>query len=287
MVARLKLKGIDGRAPPGASGDLFDFGGSSSSSSAAAPKAEKIEKQLWLDAARGKGLEIYGVCIGNEMRMTLRNTSDAPMSGFAMQFNKNSYGLAPAAPLRVAEPLQPGTAQDAKVAFAVGQNVGPYNPNLQVAVKFSSGVVYLQAPFEPSVLFSTDGPMERPEFLATWQSIDDSQEKSFKVPLGSVKSAEQVKAILQAKGIYTVTEKKIEGGATALYAAARVKASGDAVLVEAKVPALGGAAPKNDMDDLFGFTAGPASSGAELSVAVRTSCPVVEGLQPMLTKAFA
>ncbi len=41
------------------------------------------------------------------MDLSIANRAMQPMAGFAIQFNKNSFGLAPAAPLQVNSPLPP------------------------------------------------------------------------------------------------------------------------------------------------------------------------------------
>lgn len=59
--------------------------------------------QMWLPAARGKGLEITGTFSRRngqiQMEMTMTNRAMQPMMQFAVQLNKNSFGLVPAAPL--------------------------------------------------------------------------------------------------------------------------------------------------------------------------------------------
>jgi len=51
--------------------------------------------QVWLPAAKGKGLEISGTfsCKNGQllMELTLTNRALQPMSGFAVQFNKNRF----------------------------------------------------------------------------------------------------------------------------------------------------------------------------------------------------
>ena len=50
---------------------------------------------MWLDAAHGKGMEIKGVVVrrGGALfaDMTFGNRALAPMSDFAIQFNKNRF----------------------------------------------------------------------------------------------------------------------------------------------------------------------------------------------------
>lgn len=62
-------------------------------------------REIWLDAAKGKGLEVAGSFSnrGGQVYMDLLfvNRSTQAMADFAIQFNKNSFGLAPSAALQV------------------------------------------------------------------------------------------------------------------------------------------------------------------------------------------
>ena len=80
-------------------GDIFGMSGASQTTFYIPPKQE------WLSAAKGKGLEVLGTFSRKNgsifMDMTLANKAMQPMNGFGIQFNKNSFGLAPAQPLNV------------------------------------------------------------------------------------------------------------------------------------------------------------------------------------------
>ncbi|KAK6016710.1 adaptin domain protein, partial [Ostertagia ostertagi] len=95
-------------------------------------------KQLWLDAAKAKGLQLEGTFVrraGNiNMEMTLTNKAMQPLSGFAIQFNRNSFGLAPAEPLRVPSPLMPSQSVNVTLRCDTSGGVQKMEPltNLQV-----------------------------------------------------------------------------------------------------------------------------------------------------------
>jgi hypothetical protein len=68
------------------------------------------------------------------MDMTFTNRAMQPMTGFAIQFNKNSFGLIPAQPLQVPSPLTPNqTCEVSLLLHATGpvQKMDPLN-NIQV-----------------------------------------------------------------------------------------------------------------------------------------------------------
>ena len=69
------------------------------------------------------------------MDMTFTNKAMQPMSGFAIQFNKNSFGIIPAQPLQVPTPLTPNQPCDVSLPLNTSgpvQKMDPLN-NLQVS----------------------------------------------------------------------------------------------------------------------------------------------------------
>ncbi|XP_061722170.1 AP-1 complex subunit beta-1 isoform X1 [Cydia pomonella] len=118
-------------AAGGSSGLLGDIFG------AAAPACYVPPKTCWLPADKGKGLEIWGTFSrqGGQPRleMTFTNKAMQAMSGFAIQLNKNSFGVFPAGSLSVGA-LAAGASAEAPLPLATTgpvQRMEPLN-NLQV-----------------------------------------------------------------------------------------------------------------------------------------------------------
>lgn len=68
------------------------------------------------------------------MDFTITNKAMQPMADFAIQLNKNSFGVAPAGPMQVVTPLPPGQTQETSVPLSTSgavQRMEPLN-NLQV-----------------------------------------------------------------------------------------------------------------------------------------------------------
>uniref|UniRef100_A0A493TI73 Adaptor related protein complex 1 subunit beta 1 n=1 Tax=Anas platyrhynchos platyrhynchos TaxID=8840 RepID=A0A493TI73_ANAPP len=115
-------------------GDLFDLTGGvgTLSGSYVAPKS------VWLPAMKAKGLEISGTFsrqVGSiSMDLVLTNKALQVMSDFAIQFNRNSFGLAPAAPLQVHAPLAPNQSVEISLPLNTVGSVMKMDPlnNLQV-----------------------------------------------------------------------------------------------------------------------------------------------------------
>eukprot|EP00105_Crassostrea_gigas_P033306 XP_011456638.1 PREDICTED: AP-2 complex subunit beta-like [Crassostrea gigas] len=97
---------LGGPAPSGDSlGGLGDIFGMPTAQSYVPPQ------EVWLPASKGKGLEVTGTFSRKQgnviMELTFANKAMQPMTGFAIQFNKNSFGLMPASPINIPSALLP------------------------------------------------------------------------------------------------------------------------------------------------------------------------------------
>jgi len=85
-----------------------------------------------LPADKGKGLDVSGTFARRNgqlyMDLVFTNKAMQPMMGFAIQFNKNSFGLTPASPLQVQSPLPPGATAESSVALATTGPVQKMEP---------------------------------------------------------------------------------------------------------------------------------------------------------------
>jgi AP-1 complex subunit beta-1 len=131
--------------PPASTADLLGgLGFGAAPAASGPPEAFAWPKEQWLPASKGKGLEVSGTMARRRgvmtLEMTLANRSMQPLSDFAIQFNKNSFGLAPAGPLTVPV-LQPNSTFNASVPLSHTGPVQKMDPldKLQVG----GGVVVL------------------------------------------------------------------------------------------------------------------------------------------------
>ncbi|ODM90038.1 AP-2 complex subunit beta [Orchesella cincta] len=151
----------------------------------AIPAPYSSPKALWLPAAKGKGLEIYGTFVRKNqeiyMEMTLTNQSTDALSDFAIQFNKNSFGVIPALPLQVPSPLPPNGSCEVSLLLSTTGSIQKTNPlnNLQVAIKNSVGVLYFTCLIPMHVFFTGDGQMDRRVFLSTWKELPAQHEVQY------------------------------------------------------------------------------------------------------------
>ncbi|ELK28479.1 AP-2 complex subunit beta [Myotis davidii] len=97
-------------------------------------------KAIWLPEVKAKGLEISGTfthCQGHiYMEMNFTNKAPQHMTDFAIQFNKNSFGVIPSTPLAIHTPLMPNQSIDVSLPLKTLGPVMKMEPlnNLQVAV---------------------------------------------------------------------------------------------------------------------------------------------------------
>ena len=101
--------------------------------------------EVWLPAQRGKGLEIEGHFVrrGGQMlmEMTFVNKALQYMSDFAIQFNKNSFGLSPAQPLQIQSPLAPAARASGTLILNSMGAVMKMEPLLTLQVSWDRAVL--------------------------------------------------------------------------------------------------------------------------------------------------
>ncbi|XP_062561084.1 AP-1 complex subunit beta-1 isoform X1 [Armigeres subalbatus] len=190
-------------------GDIFGIG------PAAATNMIQIPKITWLPADKGKGLEVQGTFSRRNgqifMDMTFTNKAMQAMTGFAIQLNKNSFGLVPSAPLQVA-PLQPSQSTEATLSLGTTgpvQRMEPLN-NLQVAIKNNVDIFYFACLVHGNVLFVEDGQLDKRVFLTTWKEIPAANEIQFNLH-GIAGTADTVAAKMTANSIFTIAKRNVEG----------------------------------------------------------------------------
>ncbi|XP_054168452.1 AP-1 complex subunit beta-1-like [Oppia nitens] len=173
-------------------------------------------KQVWLPAVRGKGLEVLGTFTRRNgqiyMEMTFTNKAMQAMGGFAIQFNKNSFGLMPAQHLQITTPLHPNISSDVSLQLNTMGGVQKMEPltNLQVAVKNNVDVFYFSCIVPTHVFCTDDGAMDKRVFLATWKDIPSQNEVQYVIE-NVMLNVDQVSQKLQSNNIFTIAKRNVEG----------------------------------------------------------------------------
>lgn len=142
-------------------------------------------------AAGGKGNAGLGIeaCmgkLGNErfMFMSITNATAQPLNSFAIQFNKNSFGLSPRtsvldvgnggvlAPSMVAEIAVPLESNKLNSGTPPSEQL-----SIQVAVRTNLDIFYFVVPFDLHVVLERNGKtgVSKENFVATWEALQSSE----------------------------------------------------------------------------------------------------------------
>ena len=149
------MMGGGGAPPAGLGGGLDDLFGGPPAPSAPAAQAAPAGAKLVLPAEKGEGMQLRTLFVKDGQgrlcqSYTVENNGGVPLSGFALQFNKNTFGLVPETPGKLGEVL-PGTLAPGQSAtgqvplLATGQPATDTPPGvIQVAIKNNVKVFYFQ-----------------------------------------------------------------------------------------------------------------------------------------------
>jgi AP-1 complex subunit beta-1 len=151
----------------------------------------QAQKVLLLTAEQGRGMQIAGAFTRSQGRLvldlTFTNFTAQPMGNFIIQFDKNTFGLAPAAVPIPTGTLGQGQSTDAQVHVVATGMVfaNPPSPAIKIAVKnnLSNDPFFFSANVSLPVLFTEAGQLERTAYLSMWKSIPDANESTKDIPL--------------------------------------------------------------------------------------------------------
>ena len=230
---------------------------------------------ILLQADKGAGLQISGVVIPGTngtpvYNLTFTNHTQMSLDGFQLQFNKNTFRLAPASQPQVA-PIGPGESRSCQVPLSyAGQSAGSTASSLlQVAVKSprqNQAVFYFndQVPLESVLL--PDGHMDNMTFMQQWQATPNTHEQSQQVPISPMMSSlDAVTRALCAVKWFLVSQQPVPGSNNSI------------AYLSGKVPG-----PQEQQTILLGITFAP---GVQVvKVAVRERVP--QGLASMVFLAI-
>jgi len=155
-----------------------------------------------------------------KLNMTFSNASPMVLNGFAIQVNKNPFGLGPAQALAVPD-IAPGSAAEASLPMSAGllqSGTQPTNPLfLQVAIKNSLDIFYFNVPFDLPVVLREAPALGRDEFMQLWQKVGDARQSTTSVNCPVRLNADHVKARLAFDNIQFVAQRQVDPSTLLLY----------------------------------------------------------------------
>lgn len=172
--------------------------------------------QIWLSADVGKGLEVSGTFSRKngqiQMDFSFKNKAMQQMMGFAIQLNKNSFGLTPARPLQVPTPVFPGASCECWLPLNTNGAVQRMDPltNLQVAIKNNIDVFYFACTIPMNIFFVEDGQMDKRLFLSTWKDIPAQNEVQYTIKNIACDTDGVVQKMNQ-NNVFTIAKRNVEG----------------------------------------------------------------------------
>ena len=212
---------------PGNMMDDLDF-----LNSVATPSVQ-VEKELVLPAERGAGMQIAASFARRQgtayLDLTITNRGNQPINGFAIKFNVNSFGLAPAQP--AVQGANPGQSVDVSLALASNPSLlanTPVNNIVQVAFKNNTGVYYFQVNVPLHVLFAENGQINRDEYPNYWSGIQEQYVKDLPFAVDS----NSLQRKLQAFNVFYIAKRSV-GAQEFHYFSAKLQTTQDIwVLIE-------------------------------------------------------
>jgi hypothetical protein len=172
-------------------------------------------KSTFLQSQNGNGMQIIGTFARRkgqmQMDLVFNNLSQQQLSGFAIQFNKNSFGITPTNSLNINGPLNPNDSAETVLDLNKNgpvQQMTPIN-NLQIAVKNNTGIYYFQTLVPIHILFVESGKLEQDEWFKNWQ---DNSLNEYKYNIANLNKYADIKEIvnkLQINNVFCIAERYV------------------------------------------------------------------------------
>ncbi|KAL8440621.1 hypothetical protein Efla_003289 [Eimeria flavescens] len=173
-----------------------------------------LEIRAALHKPEGESLQLY---------LSFTNKSTSTLTGFAVQFNKNSFGLAPGAPLNV-PPIDPGATADTTLPVVPNQlnsNIPPVLPlALQMAVRCSLDIFYFSVPYSVAEVLDDRAPINKEVFRQQWQALGEAKQGVFMGMARRALSTQETTRLLKGQRVSLVAQRAADSYDALYYSAA-------------------------------------------------------------------
>ncbi|KAJ1998143.1 AP-1 complex subunit beta [Coemansia thaxteri] len=183
-------------------------------------------QKVLLDAQQTQSLEILGTFARRDgtiqMEMSFINKSGGSIGNFAIQFNKNTFGVTPSGSLN-AGTVTPMSSVEVSLPLVTSGPVMEMQPltNIQIAVRCTAGIFYFQTQYSLHVLFEENGQSDQGMFLHVWKNMPDSLQCSHSVQNLRFESMEDMRNKLTMNNVFTVAQRPA-GNATHFYTSSKL-----------------------------------------------------------------
>ena len=144
-----------------------------------APPAQPSAPQhkVTLPGDKGDGMQIRSAFASENgrpvLQITIENGTAGPLSGFAIQFNKNSFGLVPETPASLGQCLpqqiMPGQSASGSCPLLTNGPLSDSKGVVQMAIKTNVKVSYFQDAADLCLFLTKEGRLEQGKFLEMWR----------------------------------------------------------------------------------------------------------------------
>jgi AP-1 complex subunit beta-1 len=198
---------------------LFDISMPNTTGGAGAGASAVVQKQVVLPAEQGKGMQISAVFLRKDGRLLLdiaiSNFTPSPMGNFVIQFDKNTFGIAPTSTGIPINTL--GQGQTGETVLPVASTgllaTGPPSTIIRMAVKnsHSNDIYFFQMNLPFHTLFTESGQLERPAYLTMWKSIPDANERTKDITISAMGPMDLDYSIrkLTSKNLFEIARRKV------------------------------------------------------------------------------
>merc|ERR1712228_74379 len=143
-----------------------------------------------------------------------------PISQFALQVNKNPFGIAPTGAL-VCPDVNPGSSVDTKLPMQPGtllSNTPPTNPLfLQIAIKNSLDIFYFNVPFDLPAVLLENSSVGKDAFTSVWQRVGEGRQHVIAGNMPSAMNSYDIRKKLEADNITYVAQRRVDDDTTCVY----------------------------------------------------------------------
>lgn len=146
------------------------------------------QPRVIMTAEQGHGLMVTGDFIIEDgtifLDATFYNQSTEHLSDFEIQFNRNSFGICPAATLDLPA-MRPGQSCPTRLpCVQTDQHVStdaPFSTIIQMGLRSNTGLVFFEVPVPVLCATRPGATIEKTDFAERWQQIPDTQEVTIDV----------------------------------------------------------------------------------------------------------
>jgi AP-1 complex subunit beta-1 len=158
-----------------------------------------------------------------QLQASFSNASQAPLNGFAIQVNKNPFGIGPATALAVPD-IMVGSSAEISLPMnpgALSNNQAPTNPLfLQVAIKNSLDIFYFNVPFDLTCVLVEGPGVGKEQFSSIWQGVGEAGQTAFVGNMERPLDDEAVRTRMALDNVNYVAKRNVDDQTTLAYFAA-------------------------------------------------------------------